>query len=238
MESNGARMEVVMRKLANTLWGIVLVVIGVILTLNALEITNINIFFDGWWTLFIIIPSAIELIARENKFWSAVWLIIGILLLLACRDILDIDLIWRLTIPVLLILIGINLIFKDKIDRKMEKKNKELKEKGQNLEEYGATFGEIKADFNNQEFNGANINAIFGSVDLDLRKAIISEDKLIKTCAVFGGIEILAPENVNIKVKSIPIFGATSNKKGRKYDEKLPTIYVDSFCMFGGVDIK
>ena len=66
----------------------------------------------------------------------------------------------------------------------------------------------------------------------------ISEDKLIKTCAVFGGIEILAPENVNIKVKSIPIFGATSNKTGRKYDEKLPTIYVDSFCMFGGVDIK
>ena len=47
--------EVVMRKLANTLWGIVLVVIGVILTLNALEITNINIFFEGWWTLLIII---------------------------------------------------------------------------------------------------------------------------------------------------------------------------------------
>lgn len=227
-----------MRKLGNTLWGIVLVIIGVILTLNALEITNINIFFDGWWTLLIIIPSAIELIAREDKFWSAVWLIIGILLLLACRDILDFDLIWKLTIPVIFILIGINLIFRDKIDRKMEKKSKELKEKGQHLEEYCATFGEIKEDFNNQEFNGANVTAVFGSVDLDLRNAVINEDKLIKTCAVFGGIEMIAPENVNIKVKSIPIFGATSNKTGRKYDEKLPTIYVDSFCMFGGVDIK
>lgn len=227
-----------MKKLANTLWGIILVVIGAILILNALEITNINIFFEGWWTLFIIIPSTIQLITSENKFWSGISLIIGILLLLACRDILDLDLILKLTIPVLLILIGINLIFKDKIDRKIEKKNKELKEKGKNLEEYGATFGEIKADFNNQEFNGANINAIFGSVDLDLRKAIISEDKLVKTCVVFGGIEILAPENVNIKIKSIPIFGATSNKTARKYDEKLPTIYVDSFCMFGGVNIK
>ena len=146
--------------------------------------------------------------------------------------------IWKLTIPVIFILIGINLIFKDKIDRKMEKKSKELKEKGQHLEEYCATFGEIKEDFNNQEFNGANVTAVFGSVDLDLRNAVINEDKLIKTCAVFGGIEMIAPENVNIKVKSIPIFGATSNKTGRKYDEKLPTIYVDSFCMFGGVDIK
>ncbi len=227
-----------MRKIGNTLWGIVLVVIGVILTLNALDITNINIFFNGWWTLLIIIPSAIELIARENKFWSAVWLIIGVLLLLACRDILDFDLLWKLTIPVLLILVGINLIFKDKIDRKMEKKRKELKEKGQQIEEYCATFGEIKEDFNNQEFNGANVTAVFGSVDLDLRKAVINEDKFVKTSAIFGGIEILAPENVNIKVKSVPIFGATSNKTGRKFDEKLPTIYVDSFCMFGGVDIK
>ena len=136
-----------MRKLGNTLWGIVLIIIGVILTLNALEITNINIFFNGWWTLLIIIPSAIELIAREDKFWSAIWLIIGIILLLACRDILDFELIWRLTIPVIIILIGINLIFKDKLDKRMEKKNKELKEKVEGLEEYCATFGEVKADF-------------------------------------------------------------------------------------------
>ena len=227
-----------MRKIGNTLWGIVLVVIGVILTLNALEITNINLFFEGWWTLLIIIPSAIELIARENKFWSAVWLVIGILLLLLCRDILDFNLIWKLTIPVLIILLGINLIFKDKFDKKVEKKSKELKNDGAKLEEYCATFGEIKEDFNNQEFNGANVTAVFGSVDLDLRKAVISEDKFVKTSAIFGGIEILTPENVNIKVKSVPIFGATSNKTGRKFDEKLPTIYVDSFCMFGGVDIK
>lgn len=227
-----------MRKLGNTLWGIVLIIIGTILTLNALEITNINIFFEGWWTLLIIIPSFIELIARENKFWSAIWLIIGILLLLACRDILDFDLIWKLTIPVILILLGINLIFKDKFSSMKNKKAKELNEKGEKLEEYCATFGEVRQDFNNQEFKGANLTAVFGSTDIDLRKAIINEDKLIKICAVFGGVEVLVPENVNIKVKSTPIFGATSNKTNRKYDEKLPTIYIDSFCMFGGADIK
>lgn len=227
-----------MRKLGNTLWGIVLVIIGIILTLNALEITNINIFFEGWWTLLIIIPSAIELIARENKFWSTVWLIIGIVLLLACRDILDFNLIWKLTIPVIFILIGINLIFKDRINMRLEKKNKEFKQNGQALEEYCATFGEVKQDFNNQEFKGASLTAVFGSVDLNLKNATIKEDTLIKTCAVFGGIDVFVPENVNVKVKSTPIFGATSNKTGKKYDDKLPTIYVNSFCMFGGVDIK
>ena len=36
-----------MKKFGNVLWGIVLIVIGLIIGGNALGITNINIFFDG-----------------------------------------------------------------------------------------------------------------------------------------------------------------------------------------------
>ena len=48
-----------MRKIESILWGLVLIVVGVIIGLNTMGITNINIFFDGWWTLFIIVPSFI-----------------------------------------------------------------------------------------------------------------------------------------------------------------------------------
>ena len=41
--------------------------VGVIFGLNALGITDINVFFDGWWTLFIIIPSIIEIIKEPTK---------------------------------------------------------------------------------------------------------------------------------------------------------------------------
>lgn len=56
-----------MKKTSGILWGIALVAIGVILALNALGITDINIFFDGWWTLFFIIPSLIGLISERDK---------------------------------------------------------------------------------------------------------------------------------------------------------------------------
>ena len=36
-----------MSNLKNTLWGILLIVVGLIIGLNALGITNIDIFFDG-----------------------------------------------------------------------------------------------------------------------------------------------------------------------------------------------
>lgn len=56
-----------MMKINNILWGIIFITVGVVLGLNALEITNINIFFDGWWTLFIIILCFIGLFNKKIK---------------------------------------------------------------------------------------------------------------------------------------------------------------------------
>ena len=56
-----------MKKFGNILWGIVLIVIGLIIGGNALGITNINIFFVFCWTLFIIIPCFIGLFKDNEK---------------------------------------------------------------------------------------------------------------------------------------------------------------------------
>ena len=55
-------------------------------------------------------------------------------------------------------------------------------------------------------------------------------------CAVFGGVDIKVPENVDIKVQSNSIFGGVSNKSKTK--EKTHTIYIKAMCLFGGCDIK
>ena len=46
------------------------------------------------------------------------------------------------------------------------------------------------------------------------------------------------PQNVNVKVKSTAIFGGVDNKIKNDKQDNIPTIYVNAFCMFGGVDIK
>ena len=43
-----------MKNISKGLWGIVLIAIGVVIGLNSFGVANIDIFFDGWWTLFII----------------------------------------------------------------------------------------------------------------------------------------------------------------------------------------
>ena len=108
-----------MKKFENIFWGILLIVIGVIIGGNALGITNINIFFDGWWTLFIIIPCFMGVIKDKEKTGSIIGLLIGIALLLGCQDILDFDIIWKLAFPTILIIIGLSIIFKDTIGGKV-----------------------------------------------------------------------------------------------------------------------
>ena len=227
-----------MKKFGNVLWGIVLIVVGVIFGLNAVGLTDINVFFRGWWTLFIIVPSFIELFRSTNKMWSIIWLVIGIVLLLCAQNILSFSLIGKLIFPFILVMIGISIIFKDTFNKKIADTIRTLNSNKGDFEEYCATFGSQQSDFSGQQFHGANLDAVFGSVELDISKAIIQADQVINANAIFGGIEIRVPTGVNIKVKSTPIFGGVSNKVKTEYNESLPTIYINSVAMFGGVEIK
>ncbi len=227
-----------MKKIENILWGIALIVVGVIIGGNALGITNINIFFDGWWTLFIIVPSFIGLFKEHDKTGNFIGVLIGVALLLVCQDILNWDLIWKLTLPVILIIAGLSIIFKDTIGGKFNAEIKRLNKNSNNLNECCATFSGQNVKIENEKFTGANLTAVFGGVKYDLRNAIIESDVVINANSTFGGIEIYVPSNVNVKIKSTSIFGGVENKSNTAVNEKEHTIYINGTALFGGVEIK
>lgn len=225
-----------MKNLKNTLWGILFIILGFVFGLNALEITNIDIFFDGWWTLFIIIPCFIDLFNERQKTGSIIGILIGVFLLLTCQGILEFNLLWKLLFPSILVIIGISFVFKDTLNGSINKKIKELN-KVKNKEEICATFSEQKIDFDNEEFNGCDLSATFGGIKCDLRNSIIKEDKIINASAIFGGIDIYIPKDTKVKIKSNSIFGGVTNHRNTK-KEDIPTIYINATCIFGGVEIK
>lgn len=227
-----------MRKMGNVLWGVVLIGVGCIFGLNALEITDINVFFNGWWTLFIIIPCFIGIITDHDKTGNLIGLLIGCALLLACQDVIEFDMIWKLIWPIILIIIGFSFIFRDTINHKIGKEIKKLNKDGKNSNEYCATFANQDIDFDDEEFKGADLSAVFGGIKLDLRKAKITNDQVINTTAVFGGIEIYVPNDVDVKVKSTPIFGGVSNKTLKNKAKDKHIIYINATSIFGGVEIK
>lgn len=228
-----------MKKISNVIWGVVLIAVGVIFAVNALGIADINVFFDGWWTLFIIIPCAVGLFTEREKTGNIIGLCIGVFLLLCCRDILEFDILWKLLVPAIIIIIGLRLVFGNMFGNKIEAKIiDELKKSGKSLANGAAVFSGQKLNFSGEVFEGAELNAVFGGIDCDLRNAIIEKDCVIEASAIFGGIDIFVPYNVKVKVKSTSLFGGVSDKTVRNTDENAVTVYINATCMFGGIDIK
>lgn len=226
-----------MKKISKILWGLLFIIIGTIIGTNALGLTNINVFFKGWWTLFIIIPCFIGMFEdNDGKVGNLIGMLIGIVLLLTTNNIINFELVAKLFIPVIFVVIGLSLIFNETIKSNISKKVREGKKNGTE-DTIIATFSGQKVNKDNEEFKSADLEAIFGGVALDLRNANILEEAFIKTSSIFGGVEIYVPQNVNVKVKSTPIFGGVSNKV-RNNKDNTKTIYIEAFCMFGGVDIK
>ncbi len=111
-----------MKKASSWLWGCILVALGVILGINALGIAHINIFFPGWWTLFIIVPCAVELVTSRHKGGPLVGLIIGLWLMLSCMGILSFGMFWKLLIPVVLVIVGIVVIMRGSANGEVREK--------------------------------------------------------------------------------------------------------------------
>jgi predicted membrane protein len=93
-------------------WGLIFVLIGAVLAGRAFGILDFNIFFHGWWTLFIIIPSALGLSDRGNRTSSIIGLGIGILLLLSAQGIFDWGMFAKLIVAFLFVVVGVTLVTK------------------------------------------------------------------------------------------------------------------------------
>lgn len=224
-----------MNKVSNLLWGLVLIVLGVIFGLNALDIADIDIFFDGWWTLFIIVPCFIGLFTGEGVTGNTIGIIIGICLLLACQGVLDFNVIWKLIVPVILIMVGLSIIFKDTINSKVKK---EMAKANKGDKHFAATFSGQDLDFSNEDFNGCKLDAIFGGIECDLRDSRLDREVVIETCNVFGGTTIYVPTDVTVKVVSTSIFGGVSDDRKKKPKDCDKILYINATCIFGGVEIK
>ena len=220
-------------RFSNFIWGIVFLGLGIIFLGNNLKFWSVNVFFDGWWTLFIIIPSFIGIFKKGDRITSLCCLVIGILLLLACQDIISFSLIRKLILPIILIFIGIAILFRPK--KVTDENYKEIERDSDSLDLVAVFSGREERVIDN--FKGAKCISVFGGIDLDLREAKLKGDIVIEAVACFGGIDILLPYDVNVVTSGVPFFGGIETKIQNKEKSKA-TVYIKYVSVFGGIDIK
>jgi predicted membrane protein len=247
--------------------GVVLAGIGVLLLLQNLSIPGFDE-IERFWPVILIVVGVAQT-ARSmgvgGKVWGGTICLVGVFFLLQNFGIIQHD-VWRFVWPGILILVGLGMLAKA-IDRhtytgtgaaaaaenakKMgdDIRNRIVSDWGRSqtatsldhLNEW-AVFSGVRRRVDTQDFQGGEVFAMFGGVEIDMRKAAIKRDEVVvEINALFGGVEVRAPENCTVIVRGVGIFGGYEDKTMDSRvspDVKQPRLIVNGFAVFGGVTIQ
>jgi len=235
---------------AKWLVGIVIVIVGLNLILKTAGF-GFNLFFNGWWTLPLIIIGVASMINSALTPWNFAMVVLGFWLLANQRSWIPSWLNSSYIIGAAIIGFGLLFIFNpyNQTTNEQQKDEKRTDHHKKPFSEHArkddATSPNYTAIFSGQEIksipsqlDGATLLAFFGGLSIDFRDAIINQDIIIDATALFGGLEIKFPTNVNVEVKSTPLFGGVENNIKSSANVNKPTVTVRSLAVFGGIEIS
>ncbi len=113
-----------------------------------------------------------------------------------------------------------------------------------NILRENAAFSSVNRRVESTTFEGADLNATFGELKIDLRGATIStpnREAIIETNASFGAIKLRIPETWRVLVQGGAAFGAFEDRTVPPRPEPgvvPPTVIIRGNATFGAVEIE
>ena len=222
--------------------GIFIMTIGVLLTLDRLQIIETSSALRLWPAGFIALGATMLLQRRERhaRFWGFGWLFLGSWLLLNTLGILRIGF-WDLFWPLLLLFIGVRLI-----TRSMGRTTPLSGTVPDGASNLFAILGESKRTVENESFRGAHMTALLGGCLLDLRQATLApgEPAVVDVFGFMAGLEIVVPSGWNVVSDVAPILGAVEDKRLPPLAPDVPLggvaprLSIRGLVILGGLTIK
>jgi predicted membrane protein len=230
------------------IFAVIIIALGVLLFLDNIGLFR---FHDIWqfWPVALIALGVAKLFDTKGiggQVWAAMWILAGTAFLLDHLGIWHMH--WGTVWPLALVAFGAIMLV-NALDRHQRAPSGPIggsSEGGTSdntLREW-ATFGGIKRRVETQDFQGGEMVAVFGGIDIDLRRAGIApgnKEVVIDANATFGGIELRVPENWIVIMRGIGVFGGYEDKTipPREQDRATaPRVVIKGYAVFGGVSVQ
>src|SRR5579872_1184564 len=229
------------------IFAILIIGLGVLLFLD-----NIGLFrFHDIWRFWPVAPIAIgvaKLLDTKGiagQIWAAMWILVGAAFLLDNLGIWQLR--WGAIWPLALVAFGIGTLVNSLEHQRASGGpvigSSQGSTSDKTLREW-ATFGGIKRRVDTNDFQGGEMVAVFGGIEIDLRRAQIApgnKEVVIDANATFGGIELRVPENWTVIMRGIGVFGGYEDKTipPRESDRATaPRLVIKGYAVFGGVSVQ
>ena len=226
---------------------ILIIGVGVLLFLDNFGLFHI---YNVWryWPVVLIAVGVSKLFdcrGAGGRLWAGMMIAAGVLFLLDALRIFHVG--WHLIWPLALVGLGISMLMKS-LERKTLADRCVTTSSGDasavdTLREW-VVFGGIKRRLDTPNFQGGEMVAVFGGIDVDLRRANIADtvkEVVIDANATFGGIEVKVPETWRVITRGFGIFGGYEDKTIPPRPQEgvtAPTVVVTGYAIFGGVAVQ
>jgi predicted membrane protein len=170
------------------------------------------------WEVILMALGVFFIVARGNRSTGIILLVIGAVFYLS--DFLHYDFsFWQIFWPALLILAGVMIIFRHRLDRDGIGRNQLTDD---NVVDELAIFGGGDRIVSSQHFQGGRVTCIFGGLNYNLLKAKLAPgENYIDVFCMFGGMNLVIPENWNVKIRVTSIFGGFNDKSASGHPSHL-----------------
>jgi hypothetical protein len=102
-----------------------------------------------------------------------------------------------------------------------------------------AILGGVERRIRSEIFRGADLTAIMGGCELDLREAQMGGDEAqVSAFALWGGIEIRVPKDWTVVNESTALMGGVEDATRPPRGSGRPRVVVRGFALMGGIEIK
>jgi len=227
--------------------GILFIIVGGVFILNILNILPYyisNIIFS--WQMLLIAIGVFNII--NKKFTPAIILItLGSIFLIPEFIHINYSL-KQLFWPIALVIVGIVLILRNNrgLDRSRNFKNNiddHFKKQGDisDFIDHASLFGGNKIMYASQNFKGGRVTSIFGGSEINFHNTELENNTAtIDVFTMFGGSEFIVPQDWNVQIDVVAIFGGFTDKR---YLSAEPfstdkTLIIKGFTIFGGGKVK
>lgn len=214
--------------------GLVVIAIGVLFTLDNLDVLDASRFIRFWPAL-LVAYGIIRLADTANpsgKVWGIIAISVGALMLLDRMDFLTFR--FRDWWPLILVGIGGSMLFRSLTKRTARADTEPASDSTVSL---FALLGGFERTNSSQDFRGGDLTAVMGGCELDLRRASLKGEAVIDIFAFWGGVGIKVPEDWSVSVRGFPVMGAIEDKTHPPKGGSGKLLVVKGYAIMGGAEI-
>lgn len=219
---------------ARLVFGLVVIIIGVLFTLENFDVLDAGDYLRFWPLALIAFGfvQALQPSSRSARAVGVILAVVGVWLLLGELGLIDWSL-WDLW-PVILILVGASLVWRALGGGTAEGAAMAT---ASTISAF-AFINSVVRRSNSKSFRRADLTAVMGACELDLRDASTGADHaVVDAFAFWGGIEIKVPEDWSVTCTAVPVLGGVEDKTRLPAPDVGKRLLVKGMAVMGGIDI-